>query len=179
MTLDLDRDNAAKDRSGRATLHTYVGVDADGNVPLARLQIEVTTEGVLASCAMDTRFPGTVPSPQRSRYPWVRCPASPNARPRPIPGRLDHLSYLEPALTEKARANKRIGGQRKGWSDLTKVEQLHVRSGIAKAAAVSVGNVIRTCTFWFQREASTSGKNGGSTFSSLTNTYSCTGGALP
>jgi hypothetical protein len=50
---------------------------------------------------------------------------------------------LERALTEKARANKQIGGQQKGWSNLTKAEQVHVRSEIAKAAAVSAGNVTK------------------------------------
>jgi len=34
---------------------------------------------------------------------------------------------LEPELTEKARTNKQIGGQHKGWSNLTKAEQVHVR----------------------------------------------------
>jgi hypothetical protein len=48
---------------------------------------------------------------------------------------------LEPELADRARANKQIGGQHKGWSNLTKVEQVHVRSEIAKAAAVSSGNV--------------------------------------
>jgi hypothetical protein len=46
-------------------------------------------------------------------------------------------------LTEKARSNQQIGGQQKGWSKLTKAEQLHVRSEIAKAAAVSAGNVTK------------------------------------
>jgi len=50
---------------------------------------------------------------------------------------------LEPELTEKARANKQIGGQQKGWSNLTKAEQVHVRSEIAKAAGVSAGNVTK------------------------------------
>jgi len=50
---------------------------------------------------------------------------------------------LEPDLTEKARANKQVGGQQKGWSNLTKAEQVHVRSKIAKAAAVSTGNVTK------------------------------------
>ena len=50
---------------------------------------------------------------------------------------------LEPDLTEKARANKQVGGQHKGWSNLTKAEQVHVRSKIAKAAAVSTGNVTK------------------------------------
>jgi hypothetical protein len=50
---------------------------------------------------------------------------------------------LEPALTEKARSNQQIGGQQKGWSKLTKAEHVHVRSEIAKAAAVSAGNVTK------------------------------------
>jgi hypothetical protein len=50
---------------------------------------------------------------------------------------------LEPDLTQKARANKQAGGQQKGWSNLTKAEQVHVRSKIAKAAAVSTGNVTK------------------------------------
>ncbi|HYX52703.1 MAG TPA: hypothetical protein VE783_04580 [Candidatus Limnocylindrales bacterium] len=50
---------------------------------------------------------------------------------------------LEPELSEKARTNRQIGGQQKGWSNLTKAEILHVRSEIAKAAAVSVGNVTK------------------------------------
>jgi hypothetical protein len=48
---------------------------------------------------------------------------------------------LEHELTEKARANKQIGGQQKGLSNLTKADQMHVRSEIAKAAGVSEGNV--------------------------------------
>jgi hypothetical protein len=50
---------------------------------------------------------------------------------------------LEPELTEKARINKQIGGQQKGWSNLTKADQRHVRSEIAKAAGVSAGNVTK------------------------------------
>lgn len=50
---------------------------------------------------------------------------------------------LEPMLIEKARANKQLGGREKGWSNLTKAEQVHVRSEIAKAAAVSTGNVTK------------------------------------
>ena len=50
---------------------------------------------------------------------------------------------LEPALIEKARANKQLGGREKGWSNLTKAEQVHVRSEIAKAADVSTGNVTK------------------------------------
>ena len=43
---------------------------------------------------------------------------------------------LEPELSEKARRNRQIGGQQKGWSNLTKAEIVHVRSEIAKVAAV-------------------------------------------
>jgi len=50
---------------------------------------------------------------------------------------------LEPELADKARANKQIGGQQKGWSNLTKAEHVHVRSEIGKAAAVSAGNVTK------------------------------------
>ena len=50
---------------------------------------------------------------------------------------------LEPALVEKARANRQMGGREKGWSNLTKAEQVHVRSEIAKAAGVSTGNVTK------------------------------------
>jgi hypothetical protein len=50
---------------------------------------------------------------------------------------------LEPELTEKARINKQIGGQQKGLSNLTKADQRHVRSEIAKAAGVSAGNVTK------------------------------------
>lgn len=50
---------------------------------------------------------------------------------------------LEPALIERARANRQLGGREKGWSNLTKAEQVHVRSEIARAAAVSTGNVTK------------------------------------
>jgi len=50
---------------------------------------------------------------------------------------------LWPELIKKARSNQQIGGHRKGWPNLTKVEQVHVRSAIAKAATVSVGNVTK------------------------------------
>jgi len=50
---------------------------------------------------------------------------------------------LEPALTKKAWLNQQTGGKHKGWSNLTKAEQVHVRSEIANAAAVSVGNVTK------------------------------------
>ncbi len=50
---------------------------------------------------------------------------------------------LEPELTGIARANKQIGGQQKGLSNLTKAEHVHVRSEIARAAGVSAGNVTK------------------------------------
>lgn len=50
---------------------------------------------------------------------------------------------IEPEVSEKARRNRQIGGQQKDWSNLTKAEQVHVRSEIAKAAAVSTGNVTK------------------------------------
>jgi len=50
---------------------------------------------------------------------------------------------LEPELTGIARANKQIGGQQKGLSNLTKAEQVHVRSEIARAAGVSAGNITK------------------------------------
>ena len=50
---------------------------------------------------------------------------------------------LEPWLKEKARSNERVGGQRKGSSNLTKAERLDVRAEIAAAAGVSVGNVTK------------------------------------
>ena len=50
---------------------------------------------------------------------------------------------LEPELTEKARSNRQFGGQHKGWPNLTKAEQVHVRSEVAKAAGVSSGNVTK------------------------------------
>jgi hypothetical protein len=48
---------------------------------------------------------------------------------------------LEPLLKEKAQSNQRAGGQNKGSSKLTEAERLDVRSEIAAAAGVSVGNV--------------------------------------
>jgi hypothetical protein len=48
---------------------------------------------------------------------------------------------LEPWLKEKARSNQRGGGQNKGSSKLTEAERLDVRTEIAAAAGVSVGNV--------------------------------------
>jgi hypothetical protein len=48
---------------------------------------------------------------------------------------------LEPTLQEAARANQQWGGQNKGLSSLTEAQRMDVRSGIAKAAGVSPGNV--------------------------------------
>lgn len=48
---------------------------------------------------------------------------------------------LEPWFKEKARSNQRAGGQNKGSSKLTEAEKLDVRSEVAAAAGVSVGNV--------------------------------------
>ncbi|MBZ5534205.1 MAG: hypothetical protein LAO20_22495 [Acidobacteriia bacterium] len=48
---------------------------------------------------------------------------------------------LEPWLKEKARSNQQAGGQNKGSSKLTEAERLDVRSEIALAAGVSVGNL--------------------------------------
>jgi hypothetical protein len=48
---------------------------------------------------------------------------------------------LEPWLKERARSNQQAGGRNKGPSKLTEVEKLDVRSEIAVAAGVSVGNV--------------------------------------
>jgi len=50
---------------------------------------------------------------------------------------------LEPSFREKARSNQRAGGQNKGSSNLTEAERLDVRSEIAAAAGVSVGNVTK------------------------------------
>jgi hypothetical protein len=48
---------------------------------------------------------------------------------------------LEPWFKEKARSNQRAGGHNKGSSKLTEAERLDVRSEIAAAAGVSVGNL--------------------------------------
>ncbi len=48
---------------------------------------------------------------------------------------------LEPWLKARARSNQQVGGQLKGSSTLTKADKLDVRSEIASAASVSVGNV--------------------------------------
>ena len=50
---------------------------------------------------------------------------------------------LEPWFKEKARSNQRAGGQNKGSSKLTEAGRLDVRSEIAAAAGVSVGNVTK------------------------------------
>lgn len=50
---------------------------------------------------------------------------------------------LEPLLKEKAQSNQRAGGQTKGSSKLTEAERIDVRSQIATAAGVSVGNVTK------------------------------------
>lgn len=50
---------------------------------------------------------------------------------------------LEPGLKEKARSNQRAGGQNKGSSKLTEAESVDVRSGVARDAGVSVGNVTK------------------------------------
>jgi hypothetical protein len=48
---------------------------------------------------------------------------------------------LEPWFKEKARSNQQAGGRSKGSSKLTEAERLDVRSEIAAAAGVSVGNL--------------------------------------
>jgi len=48
---------------------------------------------------------------------------------------------LEPSFREKARSNQQGGGHNKGSSKLTEPETMDVRSEIAEAAGVSVGNV--------------------------------------
>jgi len=50
---------------------------------------------------------------------------------------------LEPFFKERARSNQRAGGQKKGSSSLTEAERLDVRSEVAAAAGVSVGNVTK------------------------------------
>ena len=50
---------------------------------------------------------------------------------------------LETWFREKARSNQQVGGQKKGSSKLTEAERLDVRSEIAAAAGVSVGNVTK------------------------------------
>jgi hypothetical protein len=48
---------------------------------------------------------------------------------------------FEPLFKEKALSNQRSGGQHKGSSKLTEADRLDVRSEIAAAAGVSLGNV--------------------------------------
>lgn len=48
---------------------------------------------------------------------------------------------LEPWFKARARSNQQAGGQMKGSSNLTEADKLDVRSVIAAAAGVSVGNV--------------------------------------
>jgi hypothetical protein len=50
---------------------------------------------------------------------------------------------LEPWLREQARGNQSAGGRTKGASKLTEAEKLAVRSSVAEAAGVSVGNVTK------------------------------------
>ena len=50
---------------------------------------------------------------------------------------------LEPCLREKAQSNQRLGARRKGSSNLTEAERVDVRSEIAAAAGVSLGNVTK------------------------------------
>jgi hypothetical protein len=51
---------------------------------------------------------------------------------------------LEPWFKARARSNQQRGGQMKGSSNLTEADKLDVRSEIAAAASVSVGNVSKT-----------------------------------
>jgi hypothetical protein len=48
---------------------------------------------------------------------------------------------LEPLFKERAASNRSRGGREKGSSDLTEADHVDVRSEIAKAAGVAVGNV--------------------------------------
>ncbi len=50
---------------------------------------------------------------------------------------------LEPWFREKAQSNQRLGARRKGSSNLTEAERVDVRSEIAAAASVSLGNVTK------------------------------------
>ena len=50
---------------------------------------------------------------------------------------------LEPCFREKAQSNQRLGGRIKGSSNLTEAERVDVRSEIAAAAGVSLGNVTK------------------------------------
>jgi hypothetical protein len=48
---------------------------------------------------------------------------------------------LEPWFKTRARSNQQLGGHMKGSSNLTEADKLDVRSEVAAAAGVSVGNV--------------------------------------
>jgi hypothetical protein len=50
---------------------------------------------------------------------------------------------LEPCLQGQARSNQRVGGQNKGWANLTEAQRLDVRAEIAAIAGVSAGNVTK------------------------------------
>ncbi|HEX8815370.1 MAG TPA: hypothetical protein VF753_07710 [Terriglobales bacterium] len=50
---------------------------------------------------------------------------------------------LEPWFQQKARSNQRFGGQNKGSSTLSEAARVDVRSEVAAAAGVSVGNVTK------------------------------------
>lgn len=50
---------------------------------------------------------------------------------------------LEPYLRERARLNQQIGGQKKGNSDLTEAQKVHVRSEMASISKVSAGNLTK------------------------------------
>jgi hypothetical protein len=54
---------------------------------------------------------------------------------------------LEGSLQEKARANQQVGGQKKGWSNLTKAQRVVVRSQVAAAAGTSSGSVTKVKQF--------------------------------
>jgi hypothetical protein len=70
---------------------------------------------------------------------------------------------LEPSFRERARSNQQAGGQNKGSSNLTEAGRLDVRSEIAAAAGVCVGNVSKvkqllTTAHWEIRQALHSGE---------------------
>ena len=48
---------------------------------------------------------------------------------------------LEPLFREKARANQRAGGEKKGSSNLTEAEKIDVTAKIAELADASIGNI--------------------------------------
>ena len=64
---------------------------------------------------------------------------------------------LEPSFRERARSNQQAGGHNKGSSNLTEAGRLDVRSEIAAAAGVCVGNVrvkqLLTTAHWEIRQA--------------------------